>query len=204
MEYILIFFLIVIVGAFGYLLFKSIKWIVSNRIRKFSALTIVSILVLFVAVNKLFFEKMEFVQSKVYPNLFLIKHPIKDRDSINELIKIKVIENLKNRNLEENRIPKINFKSDIETIKDNDKTIHFYQYTTAWGFNNGTKHFIENEEDAGGFSSEVLNNYYEYQMAFFKLEYCKKDSSRYFGNLSFFKDGDLVETDTIIDLCKKE
>ena len=132
---------------------------------------------------------MEFIQSKVYPNLYLVKHPINDRDSLNKIIKNKILHEVNN--------PFIGNKN-----SNNENRIRFYEYTTAWGFSNGTRHFIENEEDPGGFSSEVLNNYQELQMAYFELKQCKNDSLKYFGNLIYFKDGLEVNNEIIIDDCK--
>jgi hypothetical protein len=145
---------------------------------------------------------MEFIQSEVYPNLYLIKHPIKNRDSIDKIIKIMVIEFIDKQDLSENNAIKIPNRNTIETINENDKTIHFYKYTSEWGFNNGTVHFIEHKEDAGGFSSEVLNNYPEEKLAYFKLDTCSDDSSKFYGELSYFKDGILVKKESIINQCK--
>ena len=64
-----------------------IKWIFRNNTRKKWSLIILGIIILSTVVNTVFFVKMELVQSKVYPNLFLIKKPIEDKDSINKLIK---------------------------------------------------------------------------------------------------------------------
>jgi hypothetical protein len=116
---------------------------------------------------------MEFIQSKVYPNLYLVKHPIKDRDSLNNIIKNKILKEMNNQFVKSN----------------NQKTIHFYEYTSAFGFSNGTKHFIENKEDPGGFSSEELINYQDQQIAYFEVKNCSNDSLHYFGILTFFKNG---------------
>ena len=158
--------------------------------RRIYAFTFVVLMLLSGLIHKLFFEKMEFIQSKVYPNLYLVKYPIEDRDSLNKSIKNKVLQDMNNQfvwnknNIEENRI-------------------RFYEYTTAWGFSNGTKHFIENKEDPGGFSSEELDNYQEQKMAYFELKQCENDSLNYLGNLIYFKDGLEFNSEILIDDCKE-
>jgi ABC-type multidrug transport system fused ATPase/permease subunit len=189
MEIILLLFLLLLIVVFLYIIFKIFKWILNNKLRRIYAFTFVVVLLLSGLIHKVFFEKMEFIQSKVYPNLYLVKHPINDRDSLNKIIKNKILHEVNN--------PFIGNKN-----SNNENRIRFYEYTTAWGFSNGTRHFIENEEDPGGFSSEVLNNYQELQMAYFELKQCKNDSLKYFGNLIYFKDGLEVNNEIIIDDCK--
>ncbi len=190
MEIVLVLFLLILIIVFIYIIFKIIKWILNNRMRRIYAFAFVVVLLLSGLIHEVFFEKMEFIQSKVYPNLYLIKNPIDDRDSINKIIKNKILQEVNNQFV-------VN-KSNVD-----DNRIRFYEYTSAWGFSNGTKHFIENEEDPGGFSSEVLNNYQEYQMAYFELKQCKSDSLNYFGNLIYFKDGLEVNNEIIIDHYKE-
>lgn len=190
MEIVLVLFLLILIIVFLYIIFKIFKWILNNRMRRIYAFTFVVLMLLSGLIHKLFFEKMEFIQSKVYPNLYLVKHPIEDRDSLNKSIKNKVLQDINNQfvwnknNIEENRI-------------------RFYVYTTAWGFSNGTKHFIENKEDPGGFSSEELDNYQEQKMAYFELKQCENDSLNYLGNLIYFKDGLEVNSEILIDDCKE-
>jgi hypothetical protein len=201
MEYLLIYFFIGIVGLILFLIFKICKWILSNRIRRFIALGSANLILLLFTINKLFFEKMEFIQSNIYPNLFLIKHPIKDRDSIDKLIESMVIKEIEKQRLGKNNAFKIPNRNTIETIKKNDKTIHFYLYSNEWGFKNGTVYFIDHEEDPGGFTTEVLTDYNVLKLAYFKLDYCKNDTTKIVGGLSYFKEGEHIKIDTLINNC---
>ncbi|WP_338360061.1 hypothetical protein [Yeosuana marina] len=176
MEILLIIFLLLLLGVLLYLVFRVVKWIFNSKARIVFSLILVVLFGVVVGINKLFFQNMEFIQSNVYPDLYLVKHPIKDKDSINNMIEKRVLAQLQNGNT---------------------NTTQFYEYTTAWGFQNGTKHFINHKEDPGGFSSEELNNYQEFKMAYFSLSKSKKDTLNYYGILRYFKDGYEVKKDTI-------
>jgi hypothetical protein len=155
------------------------------------------VIILGILINTLFFKKMEFIQSKVYPHLYLIKNPISDNDSLNSIIKNMVVQKMDSQLLahKEKSITELNFN------------INFYKYYKGWGSNPfgeaGTAHFIENREDPGGFSSELLEYYQEYQIASFSLSHCKNDTLSYYGNLKYYNDGNVIKTDTIINSCQK-
>mgnify|MGYP000076286253 FL=1 len=96
MEIILLLFLLLLIVVFLYIIFKIFKWILNNKLRRIYAFTFVVVLLLSGLIHKVFFEKMEFIQSKVYPNLYLVKHPINDRDSLNKIIKNKILHEVNN------------------------------------------------------------------------------------------------------------
>lgn len=201
MEYIFLFLLLLLVLVVLYSLFRILKWSLGTKLRRVFGLSIISLIVLVVLINKLFFQQMEFVPSKVYPNLFLIKYPVKDTIVLRMAIKNKILKELKNPFVSNNDAFK--FRSTKINKNTIDYTLRFYKYTSAWGFNNGTKHFIDNKEDPGGFSSEMLSNYDAFQLAYFNVSNCKTDSLKYRGELIFFQKGREVKRDTIINLCPK-
>ena len=197
MEIIIIIFLLFLVGIFLYLLFRLIKWIVRSKTRRIWALSFIGAYILGILINTLFFKKMEFIQSKVYPDLYLIKNPISDNNLLDSIIKNMVIQKMDSQ-LAANKKQSgsaLNFGMD------------FYKYYNGWGINPfgeaGTTHFIENEEDPGGFSSELLGYYQDYLIASFSVRTCKNDSLRYNGYLDYFKDGTIIKKDTIINLFQK-
>lgn len=202
MEIIFIIILLMLIGLLFYLAFSVIKWILKSKVRIIKSLFLVGIICISIVVNKVFFQKMEFIQSKIYPNLYLIKYPIKNRDSINKLIKSKTNEVVSKQPFYTGTTIKLIDKNTIETISENDNTIHFYLYTNEWGFSNGTQYFIEHKEDPGGFTTEVLTDYKVHKMAYFELKYCKNDSAKIVGNLTYFKEGKVLKTEQIINHCK--
>lgn len=199
---ILLLFILVIILILGlYALYRLVIWIHKKKIRIKLASGLVGVIVLTILINHLFFKNMEFTQSEVYPNLYLVKYPIKYKDSIHKVIEKIVLEKVNTEFLDNNganefskKLPEVSYH------------IRFYEYYTGTPFfvpfgEAGTVHFIENEEDPGGFSSEELSHYNEYRIAEFNLEYCKNDTLNFVGRLSYYQGLDVIKTDTIINQC---
>ena len=195
MEIIIILFLTVLTVIFIYLIFRLVKWIFNNKVRRTWAFYLCGCFILATIINNIFFKKMEFIQSKVYPDIYLIKNLIDDRDSLNKIIKSMVTQKMNSQFIsnKEKSTTQLNY------------SISFYEYYKGWGTHPfgeaGTAHFIEHKEDPGGFSSELLEYYREYKIATFRLKHCKNDTISYFGNLKYYKDGTVIRTDTLINLC---
>lgn len=202
MGILIILLLVVLLSILFYFLFKLTKWVFKSKTRITWAISLAGFIVICLVIHKMFFEKMEFIQSEVYPDLFLIKHPSKNQNSLHKFIANKVVQEMNKENIGIDDSFSSTNRDTIETNGAVDNTLLFYRYTTAWGFNNGTVHFIENKEDPGGFSSEVLNNYEDDQLAYFSFRYCENDSSQYFGNLRFFIDGNPVDNEIVINKCR--
>jgi hypothetical protein len=205
MEIILILFLLTILFLFLYLIFKILKWLLKEQIRIKWALSLIVILVVFNLVNILFFTKIEFIPSKAIPNLYIIKNPIKNKDSLHSLIKKMVLEKVNSQAVNQiDKYKKVNPNDSSVTLR---YTIDFYEYYKGSVFipfgDAGTHYFIENEEDPGGFSVEVLDMYPKYHIAQFNLKFCKNDTIHYYGTLDYYKEWEIVKTDTLINLCKK-
>lgn len=204
MEIILILFLLTILFLSLYLIFKILKWLLKEQIRIKWALSLIVILVMFNLINSLFFTKMEFIPSKAIPNLYIIKNPIENKDSLHNELKKLILEKFNNEAV--NQIDKYNKVNPNDSTVTSRYTIDFYEYSKGsilLPFNDaGTYYFIENEEDPGGFSVEVLDMYRNYHIAKFNLKFCKNDTINYFGTLDYYKDWNIIKTDTLINFCK--
>ncbi len=207
MEIIIIIFFIVTIVTFLYLLFRLLKWIFTNEKRRVLALSLVGFCFITLLINNLFFKKMEFIQSKVYPHLYLIKNPISDKDSLKKIIKAMVIQKMNTEFIGNEEKYKTRYDFAEKEVIELDYGFGFYEYYKGWGSNPigeaGTAHFIDNKEDPGGFSSEYLEYYRErYQIGGFGIHYCDNDTINYNAILSFSEKGYVVERDTILNLCE--
>lgn len=192
MEVVLIIFLVLFVIAIAYLLFVFVKWLLSNKTRRIWTASLLGVFIIATIVNTIFFKKMEFIPSEVYSDLYLIKNPIRDKAVLNTIIKNKVTQNINSQ-----------LNGNEEQLK---TTMRFYKYFKGWGTipfgKAGTAHFIKNEEDPGGFSSELLEYYPKYKMATFNWMPCKGNATYYFGNLSYYENGLIIKTDTLFNSCQ--
>ena len=206
----IILFFSVILILFFYLFYKLIVWISQKKIRINWALFIIGIFVVIKIIDSVFFTKMEFIQSKVYPNLYLVKNPISDNDSLNAIIKEMVTQKMNYEfvNNENKYKSTYQFTSDSPSRTYFNYSLRFYKYYKGWGTNPfgeaGTAHFIEHEEDPGGFSSELLEYYEQYRIAKLDIRFCENDTINYFGVLTFFINGEETKTDTILNQCKSK
>ncbi len=147
---------------------------------------------LVITINQLFFVKMEFIQSQVYPNLYLVKHLEKDQGLVHQAIKQKIAEHLKTE-----------YKTGKPLAYKTENGIYFYElggFTLGFIAEAGTGYFIDQEEDLGGFVSEELGMYTEYRLAEFYYENCQTDSALYCGNIDYFEQGEFVKTETMLNL----
>ena len=207
MVLLLLFILLSLLIVGLYFLFRLVRWILKKKVRGKWALGILLLVALTSIVKMVFFTKMEFIQSKVYPNLYLVKNAIKDKDSIHRMIKKRVLEKVNNVLLDDNGANEFSRK----LMEEPPFGISFYEYDTGTFFlipfgDAGTVHFIENKEDPGGFSSEELYNYDQFRIAEFKVTYCKSDSLHHTGILRSYQGKDVIKTDTLFNQCiiKKE
>lgn len=192
MEILLIIFLIILVGIGLFLLFKIVRWVFHKKARIVWMLILLTGIMVSVATHRLFFVKMEFVQSKVYPNLYLIKNEIKDRDSLDKLIKEKVVEMIDNNLVDTKK------RYSQNTHEAPYATLAFYTYTKNSVFSvfqdYGTAYFIDNEEDLGGMIVEDLQMYQNYKLATYNIRTCKNDTTHYCGVLEYYKNGYIIKT----------
>ena len=136
-------------------------------------ITLITVVALFLGSCEV---KTEFIQSNVYPGLFLLKNPPKEDSLVKKEISLFLLKNL----------PK---------IKKQEYYIDFYKYTS------NTKYFLVNEE-YDGFGAQALSMYDKDLVASFSLSHCKTDSTKWIGKLRLYNEwGDHFKPDTIIYKC---
>lgn len=199
MEIILILFLLTILFAVFYLLYRIIIWISKKKTRINWTLSLLGILILAKIVDFVFFTKMEFIQSKVYKDMYLIKNPINNRDSIHSFIKQICLERM-NKEFIGNEKKYKDYNSDSSKVWIN-YDLDFYNYTDNF-FGSNTAHFIENEEDDGGPTSMYfLSTIEDEKLARFSINYCENDTINYYASITYYNNESELKTDTIINKC---
>ena len=202
MLFVILLFLLILLLIGVYLLFRAIKWTLKKKIRIKWALVIILVVAVTNLIKVVFFTKMEFIRSNVYPNLYLIKNPVNNRDSIHKAIEEMVLKKVNTELLD--KLEANEFSENL--MNTSSYRFRFYEYYTGTFFlipfgEAGTKHFIENEEDPEGFSSEELSHYNQYRIAEFNVGYCKNDTLHYVGRLNYYQGWDVIKTDTLFNQC---
>ena len=199
--------ILILVLLFLVLVIFVIVWIFKSRKRTKYALFFGGGIVFFLLVHDIFLvdHEMKFIQSKVYPDLYLIKNGINDGDSLNRIIKKMVTEKIKREFIGNENKYKHKYEYTGGSRTDIDYDLDFYTYFEGWGTNPfgeaGTAHFIEKKEDPGGFSSEELDHYGKYRIASFYIRFCEKDTVNYMGILQYYRNGENIKSDTLINTC---
>lgn len=200
MEILIIIFLLTLTGISIWLFYKTLKWFFKRKTRFFWLSSLLVIGILGYTINQLFFIKMEFIQSNVYPNLYLVKNEIKNRDSLNNTIRKKVIKQINDDFITNGK------RYTENTHKAPYATLAFYSYSKSSRLSvfqdYGTAYFIDHKEDLGGFSVEDLSMYQNEKLATFNIRLYKNDSTQYYGVLEYYEKGYPVKTDTL-ELQKK-
>ncbi len=196
MEIILVIFLIATAALVFLLLYKVIRWIIAKKTRVVSILALLLIIAVGYTIKQLFFTKMEFIQSKVYPNLYLVKNEIKDRTELQQIIKKKVVNMIDNGLIDHQEI----YSENTSTAPY--ATLAFYTYNKNSQLSlfqdYGTAYFIEKKEDLGGMIVEDLSMYGKYKLATYNRHTYKNDTTCYYGILNYYKEGYIIKTDTLL------
>lgn len=197
MEIFIIFLLLILLLFSLFLFYKIVRWLIRKKIRIYWAVSLIGVFLLTKTIHHFFFTKMEFIQSNVYPNLYLVKNQIEDRDSLNIIIKNRVIEMINKKSTISKKVyPKNSHISPYATYA-------FYTYTKNSRLSifqdYGTAYFIDNEEDLGGISVEDLLMYRSYLLVTYNIRSFKKDSTQRYGILEYYKDRYVVKTDTLFN-----
>jgi hypothetical protein len=180
--------LVIIIGVCLWLLFKVLTWVLKKRERSFAILVSLICIVLGTQVYQCFFVKTEFIQSEVYPNLYLVKNPSEDINIINKAIREKVIQ--------------LTNQHDLKVIQSY-PTLSFYKYSKGdWG-ENGTAYFIKHKERRDGMTAELLEYYPECLLAEFIIQPCKKNTINFYGKLDYYHETKRIKTDTLLNSCIK-
>lgn len=194
--FILIIAILVIVTVLLLILaFRFFKWTLKSKRRIRVVLVVLAVGGVSMVINHFFFKNMRFIQSNVYPNLYLVKYPNKDYSRVERAIQKTIREHL---------------KTDHTTGKplsySGEKAIYFYEYGgMSFGFigDAGTGYFIDHEEDLGGFVTEELGMYQKYRLAEFYYDPCPNDSTLYCGEINYFKEGEFLKADSLNNILTK-
>lgn len=192
MEILLIVFVLGLIILVLLTLYTLIKWGFGTKSRATGVgLSLATVVVGFI-IYQLFFVKLEFIQSKVYPDLYLVKNLPEDRSILNQAMKDFVIKHVKTQTK----------KQPI----DSNLSLRFYQYYKSYNplvfGDSGTAYFIDNEEDLDGMVVEDLSMYITRKLAVLDRPMCE-DKTRYCAKLHFFEKGNIVKTD-MIDITYEE
>lgn len=194
--FILIIAILVIVSILLLILaFRFFKWTLKNKGRIQAVSVVLAVGIVGMATHHFFFKNMRFIQSEVYPNLYLIKYPNKDYSIVERAIEETIREHL---------------KTDHTTGKPlsytGENAMYFYKYGgMSFGFigDAGTGYFIDHEEDLGGFVTEELGMYQDYRLAEFYYDPCPNDPTLYCGEINYFKEGEFLKVDSLNNILTK-
>ena len=141
-------------------------------------------------IHHVFYKNMRFIQSEVYPNLYLVKYPDEDVDVLYQAIRQRVITHLKSE-----------FPAGKTLAYENETSVFFYQYYKAFPISvfqdEGTAYFLENEEDLGGMVTEELGMYRGYKLAEFNYTPCQANAPGHCGELRYFDEHGMVKSDRL-------
>ncbi|MBE8723898.1 membrane lipoprotein lipid attachment site-containing protein [Flavobacterium hungaricum] len=130
-----------------------------------------------------FFDRGDYEGEKfIYKSILVENPPTGDKEILNMLIKYK------NQNLKEADINKDAYSF----------TVFLYEK------NNSTSYFIENADDPGGLTSQILQDYYQKNgIGEITFDKCKSDKGSWSSKISYF-DKQRNLTDTILYNCKMD
>lgn len=175
------------------LVFRLLKWTLKGKKRIQIALAVLVFGATGLVIHHFFFKNMRFIQSQVYPNLYLVKYPDKDYSRVERAIQKKIKEHLKTEHT-----------TGKPLSYSGEKAIYFYEYGgMSFGFlgDAGTGYFIEHEEDLGGFVTEELGMYQKYRLAEFHYNPCPNDSTVYCGEINYFNQGEFSKVDSLKNMA---
>ncbi len=188
MGVLIAFILVIIIGVIFWLLFKILKWALKKR-ERIVVIIVSSICIVFgTLLYQQYFVKMEFIQSEVYPNLYIVKNPSEDMNTVNKAIREKVIQLINQQ-----------VTKDIQSYP----AFSFYKYNKGdWG-ENGTAYFIKHKERRDGMTAELLEYYPECLLAEFTVQPCEKNNAYFYGKLEYYHEDKRIKTDTLLNSCNK-
>ncbi len=195
MDIILILFLILLLIGILILSARLFVWVSKDRkrIRTFCVLLLAGFFAQ--GINHFFFNNMSFIQSEVYPDLFLVKHPEKERSAIlRQAIQEKIKQHMN-----------MGFPNGKKLAYQKENSIFFYAYNKAFPFSvfqdEGTAYFIKHEEDLGGFVTEELGMYSRYKLAEFHYFPCNDNVTQYCGELEYFDENGVITSERLYNLA---
>lgn len=192
MFVVLLILLLIVAILLLLLCFRMFKWTLKNKKRVQLALIVFIVGGVSLVINHFFFKNMRFIQSQIYPNLYLVKYPDRDYTKVQTAIREKITEH---------------FKTEHKTGKPlayrNENGIYFYELGgRTFGFigEAGTGYFLDHEEDLGGFVSEELGMYTDYRLAEFYYDPCAQDSTLVCGEIGWYREGEYFKAEALSEL----
>ncbi len=194
--FIITFLLIMLTGVLFFAV-RLIRWILRSKVRLQVFLAFLVIGVIGGGINHFFFKNMLFIQSSVYPDLYLVEYPEKDPNILHQAIRETLKKHLSS-----------GVASGKKLAYERENSILFYKYYKAFAFNvfqdAGTAYFLDNEEDLGGFVTEELGMYSQYRLAEFNYAPCKADETLLCGEISYFNEGQRVKSESLLNLATSD
>lgn len=193
MEIILILLLLTLFASLLYVGFQLCKWVFSSRVRLNILLITLGVGISGLGIHHLFFKNMHFIQSDVYPDLYLVKYPVQDQATLRQAIREQLTTHLG-----------LAFPGGKKLNYQNDDSVFFYAYYKAWPISvfqdEGTAYFLDHEEDLGGLVTEELGMYLKYQLAEFKYVPCQAGERKYCGEIQFYIDAEPHDSERLSGL----
>ncbi|MBO6826808.1 MAG: hypothetical protein JJ879_11450 [Sneathiella sp.] len=193
MEVIIVIFLILLLIGVLFFAIRLLKWVLRDRIRTQVLCAVLVFALVGGGVHHFFFKNMRFIQSGVYPDLYLVEYPEKDQGLLYQAIRDTVQHHFSKGVLAGKKLS-----------YQNENSIFFYEYYKAFPLSvfqdEGTAYFLENEEDLGGLVTEELGMYIKYKLAEFSYASCNDDVTMYCGELHYFDENGPVKSVSISNL----
>lgn len=193
MEVIIIIFLIILLISALLFAVRLIKWILRDKMRLRVFCVLLAIGLVGGGIHHFFFKNMLFIQSEVYPDLYLVKYPVKEQAILHQAIQ----DNIKHH-----------FSKGAGAGKklayESENSLFFYEYYKAFPLSvfqdEGTAYFLENEEDLGGLVTEEIGMYSRYKLAEFSYAPCQDEATLYCGELRYFNENGVVKSISIFNI----
>ena len=193
MEIVLIIFLLLMLSGVLFLGVRLILWILKNKTQARVLYATLILGLIGLGIHHFFYKHMRFIQSKVYPNLYLVKYPDEDQNALQQAIRQQLATHLSSE-----------FPAGKTLAYEKETSVFFYQYYKALPISvfqdEGTAYFIDNEEDLGGMVTEELGMYRKYKLAEFNYIPCQAEASGRCGELRYFNEHGLVKSDSLSNL----
>ncbi|WP_052741872.1 PA3715 family protein [Kiloniella litopenaei] len=195
MEIILILFLILLLIGILLLGVRLFVWISKGKIRIQTLCVLLVAALIGVGGNHFFLKNMSIIQSKVYPDLYLIQHPEKEKSPLlHQAIREQVKQHMS-----------IGLSASKKLAYQKKNSIFFYEYYKAFPISvfqdEGTAYFLENEEDLGGLVTEELGMYTKYKLAEFHYFPCNDNLTQYCGELEYFNENGVIKSESLHNLA---
>jgi hypothetical protein len=193
MEVLIVIFLILLLIGVLVLAVRLLKWILRDKMKLQVFCTLLVIGFIGGGIHHFFFKNMSFIQSEVYPDLYLVKYPETDQSVLHKAIQDKIKHHFSKGETAGKKL-----------AYERENSIFFYEYYKAFPLSvfqdEGTAYFLDNEEDLGGLVTEEIGMYSTYKLAEFSYAPCKDAVRQQCGELRFFNENGVVKSVEIFNI----